>query len=95
MARALIVGGGAIGRGFIPWLLDRFEIDIVDASPALVEGISTQGGFYTFMSDGEELREKWVGVRSIATNFHHLDPLAYEVAFISVGPRNVTRLPKV
>ena len=32
MARALIIGGGAIGRGFVPWLLDEFELDILDAS---------------------------------------------------------------
>jgi mannitol-1-phosphate 5-dehydrogenase len=93
MARALIIGGGAIGRGFVPWLLDKFEIDILDASAALVEGIGARGGFFSFMSDGEELREKWVRIRNIATNFDYLDPLTYDIAFISVGPRNVTRLP--
>ena len=93
MARALIVGGGAIGRGFIPWLLDKFELDILDSLPSLVEGIAARGGFHTFMSDGEELREKWVSVRNIATNFDYLDPLMYDIAFISVGPRNINQLP--
>jgi hypothetical protein len=93
MAKALIIGGGAIGRGFIPWLLDKFELDILDASTDLVEGIAVRGGFHTFMSDGRELLKKWVRVRNIATNFDHLDPFAYHIAFISVGPRNVTRLP--
>lgn len=93
MARALIIGGGAIGRGFIPWILDEFEIDILDASNDLVNGIALQGGFYSFMSDGEQLHEKWVEVHRISTSFDALIPLDYDIAFISVGPRNTTRLP--
>jgi hypothetical protein len=93
MARALIVGGGAIGRGFIPWLLDRFEPDILDVSTELVDGITKRGGFHSYMSDGNQLSEKWIKPRYIATSFEKLQPLDYDIAFISVGPRNVTRLP--
>lgn len=93
MARALIIGGGAIGRGFIPWLLSQFDIDILDASEELTDGIRQRGGFYSYMSDGEQLLEKWVEPRCIATNFEQLQPLDYEIAFVSVGPRNATRLP--
>jgi hypothetical protein len=93
MARALIIGGGAIGRGFVPWLLDEFEIDILDASTNLVNGIAAKGGYYSFMSDGEQLHEKWVQVRLIVTSFEQLNPLDYDITFISVGPRNITRLP--
>ena len=93
MARALIIGGGAIGRGFVPWVLDEFEIDILDASPDLVNGIAAQGGYYSFMSDGEKLHEKWIQIRRIATCFEQLRPLHYDVTFISVGPRNITSLP--
>lgn len=92
MANALIIGGGAIGRGFLPWVLDKFELDILDASPSLVEGISARRGFHTFMSDGYKLRGKWVGIRKIVLDFEHLDPALYDIVFISVGPRNVTRL---
>lgn len=93
MARALIIGGGAIGRGFMPWLLDGFEIDILDASTDLVNGITARSGFHSFMSDGEQLIEKWVELCRVGTNFEQLQPLQYDIAFISVGPRNVTRLP--
>lgn len=93
MARALIIGGGAIGRGFIPWLLDGFELDILDASTDLVNGLIERGGFHSFMSDGEQLIEKWVRPNRVATSFETLQPLDYDIAFISVGPRNVTRLP--
>jgi mannitol-1-phosphate 5-dehydrogenase len=94
MARALIIGGGAIGRGFVPWVLDNFELDILDASTDLVAGIDANGGFYSFMSDGNQLREKWVNVRRISTSFDKLAPLDYDITFISVGPRNTTLLPK-
>jgi mannitol-1-phosphate 5-dehydrogenase len=93
MARVLIIGGGAIGRGFLPWLLDEFVIDILDVSTDLVNGISAQGGFYSFMSDGEQLNEKWVQINRIATSFEQLHPLNYDIAFIAVGPRNTTSLP--
>jgi len=93
MARALIIGGGAIGRGFVPWLLGEFELDILDTSINLVNGIAVKGGYYSFMSDGEQLQEKWVQVRRIATSFEQLSPLEYDITFISVGPRNTTRLP--
>lgn len=93
MAQALIIGGGAIGRGFIPWLLEEFELDILDTSTGLVNGIIERGGFYSFMSDGDKLKKKWVNPRCIATNFDKLRPLDYDIAFISVGPRNVKLLP--
>jgi hypothetical protein len=93
MARALIVGGGAIGRGFIPWVLDEFEIDIFDQSTDLVKGVIDRGGFYSFMSDGETLTEKWIKPRCITSNFAKLQGCEYDIVFIAVGPRNVSLLP--
>lgn len=94
MARALIIGGGAIGRGFVPWVLDEFEIDILDASSDLVSGITSRGGYHSFMSDGEQLHKKWVQPKNIFSDFPESDPLDYDIVFVSVGPRNTTRLPK-
>lgn len=93
MARALIVGGGAIGRGFLPWLLDEFEIDILDNSPELIKGISSRGGFYSFMSKGEMLEKRWVKVKAITMECTENQAHSYDIAFISVGPRNVKMLP--
>ena len=58
MAQALIIGGGAIGRGYIPWLLEEFELDILDTSTGLVNGLIERGGFHSFMSDGDQLKKK-------------------------------------
>lgn len=94
MARALIIGGGAIGRGFLPWLLDQFDLYILDSSSHLVNGITNQGGYYSFMSDGEKLIKKKISPYKLATDFKGLAQEHFDIVFISVGPRNVTRLPR-
>jgi mannitol-1-phosphate 5-dehydrogenase len=93
MPSALIIGGGAIGRGFVPWLLDAFELDILDASSELVTRMRAQGGYHSFMSDGQALSEKWIAPRRVAQSFDALGALDYDIAFVAVGPRNATRLP--
>lgn len=93
MARALIVGCGAIGRGFVPWILQNFAIDFFDISNKLTSGISSQGGYSSYMSDGENLSHMRVRPRMITSNITDLTLEDYDIAFISVGPRNVSHLP--
>lgn len=93
MARALIVGCGAIGRGFVPWILQSFEVDFFDTSHELVAGIAGQEGYSSYMSDGEKLSHMRVKPRKSTSNFADLNPSDYDIVFISVGPRNIERLP--
>lgn len=93
MARALIIGCGAIGRGFVPWILQNFDVDFFDASHELVDGINGQGGYSSYMSDGETLSHLRVRPRKVTADFADLIPSDYDIVFISVGPRNVARLP--
>ena len=93
MARALIIGCGAIGRGFVPWILNEFEIDFFDISDDLTTGISSQQGYSSFMSDGESLSHLRVTPHKISSCFDEFALHSYDIAFISVGPRNVIRLP--
>ena len=93
MARALIVGCGAIGRGFVPWILQNFEVDFFDVSQELIAGICAQGGYSSYMSDGKQLIHLRVKPRKATTIFAELSPSDYDIVFISVGPRNVERLP--
>ncbi len=93
MARALIVGCGAIGRGFVPWILHNFDVDFFDTSQDLVAGITGQDGYSTYMSDGENLSHMRVKPRKVTSDFADLNPSDYDIVFISVGPRNVERLP--
>lgn len=93
MARALIVGCGAIGRGFVPWILQDFMVDFFDVSHELIAGISGQGGYSSYMSDGELLTHLHVKPRKASSVFGELEPSDYDIVFISVGPRNIERLP--
>ncbi len=94
MARALIIGAGGIGRGFVPWILPDFEIDLLDANAEIVAGIEDQGFFTSWMSDGTELRELVVRPLHVTTDIADLELADYDIAFISVGPRNVSSLPR-
>jgi len=93
MARALIVGCGAIGRGFVPWILQNFEVDFFDVSVDLTAGIFAQGGYSSYMSDGEKLSHVRVKPRFLTSVITDLNLEDYSIAFISVGPRNVVHLP--
>lgn len=94
MARALIIGCGAIGRGFIPWTLDNFEIDFYDSSREVVTGISSQGGYTTHMSIDGALSAKSIAPKTITHNVDELSLASYDVAFVAVGPRNVANISR-
>ena len=93
MARALIIGAGGIGRGFTPWVLERFDIDFFDANSALTGSIGANGGYTSHMSDGESLTARRIEPRVITSNVSQLSLAEYDVAFVAVGPRNVDKLP--
>lgn len=92
MGKALIIGAGAIGRGFLPWALDGFDIDFFDVSQDLVSGIKNQGGYTTFRSLDGLLQEKWVQPSTITSDPDDLAFEAYDLAFAAVGPRNASKL---
>lgn len=93
MARALIVGAGAIGRGFLPWVLDGFDIDFYDAAAALTSGMESNGGYTAYMSVDGTLMRRNVRPRAVTSHLPDLDLAGYDIAFVAVGPRNTGRLP--
>lgn len=93
MARALILGCGAIGRGFLPWLLDEFEIDFYDSNDGVVRGITEQSGYCSFMTQKSFLKKKLVKPRRIFSSLRNKQKLSYDIAFSAVGPRNILFLP--
>jgi len=94
METIVIFGAGAIGRGFLPWVLepDRYRLFFVDANRALVNQLKARGQYTTFMTKGEsEPAAKTVLIEDAITfsNFK-LNQLPEPVAcFIAVGPRRV------
>ncbi len=93
MARALVIGAGAIGRGFLPWTFDNLDFDIFDTSKELCEGIEQQGGYHSFMSKNGELLERKFLPGRCTSNLSDLRLQEYDVAFVAVGPRNCSNLP--
>jgi hypothetical protein len=93
VARALIVGAGGIGRGFTPWALRNFEIDLYDANADLTSSIRERGGYTSHMSDGESLAHLHIAPRIATSDIADLDVADYDIAFVAVGPRNVGALP--
>ena len=94
MENVLIIGAGAIGRGFLPWVFDqnRYALFFVDNNRQLIETMKMQGFYTSYMAKKEgHLVEKRVQV-SGAYLFSDFDinrcpaPVA---CFVAVGPRQV------
>jgi mannitol-1-phosphate 5-dehydrogenase len=95
MAKALIVGGGAIGRGFLPWELHNLRFDLFDISEELTSDISKNGGYTSYMTRGGSLVKSVFQPDICTSKAEDLDFNSYIVAFIAVGPRNCSKLPAV
>jgi mannitol-1-phosphate 5-dehydrogenase len=93
MARALIIGGGAIGRGFLPWALDGFELDYFDESIELIFRMNRNGGYSSYMSINGKLKEKFIRPNASSSHLRDFDLASYDIAFVAVGPRNSSKLP--
>lgn len=93
MAKALIVGGGAIGRGFLPWELQNLRFDLLDVSNDLTSGISIQNGYSSYMTRDGKLEKRIFQPDICTSEPDDLDFDSYVVAFIAVGPRNCSKLP--
>lgn len=92
--KVVIVGAGAIGRGYLPWVFpaDRYELVFVDASPTIVEALG-RGEYLTYRIRNGEMESLTVRVAGafLPKDFRpeeHSDALA---AFMCVGPRNVEK----
>ena len=50
MARALIIGAGAIGRGYLPWELKDLIIDFYDTNEALIDSLNKNKTFTVILT---------------------------------------------
>ena len=89
----VIVGAGAIGRGFLPWCFAerRYEFVFVDANPRLVEQLDERAEYTIFMVKDGRLAPRTVRVRRalLPAQFHAGDHRDAAAVFVNVGPRNV------
>lgn len=95
----VIIGAGAIGRGYLPWIFPegRYDLVFVDTNPRIVERMRHQGAFSTFrvVGQGDDLRyeERRVPVAGayLPAEFHRDDWSRTRAVFVNVGPRHAAR----
>lgn len=93
MAKALIIGAGAIGRGYVPWELKNFDITFFDGNEELITSLRENGSYKTFMSFGDHLDVMDVDSHQAYSDINEIDLTMFDIAFVCVGPRNVDKLP--
>lgn len=90
----LIIGAGAIGRGFLPWVFPegRYEFVFVDVNKPLVSSLKERGSYTSHMADDQcGLRPRQFQV----TQALHLSDLQISkikpptTCYVAVGPRRV------
>lgn len=94
MAKALIIGAGAIGRGFLPWVFQDLDFDLFDLSEDLCTNIRKQRGYSSYMTSNKELSRRFFQPVKCTSLDKTLDLSEYTLTFIAVGPRNCAQLPE-
>ena len=97
MVKALIIGAGAIGRGFLPWCLpDESSITFFDLNSDLIKSLDNLGYYHSFLSSQESLNKKLVK-GYFYSDLKEIDSKldTFDICFIAVGPRNIEKLPNL
>lgn len=97
--KILMMGAGAIGRGYLPWVLDATKHDLIfiDSNQEIVDRLITQGGYTSYRVKSDAYEEKYVRVQAAYTPAtfrvsEHEDAVA---CFFSVGPRNAAKAARI
>lgn len=86
----IVIGAGAIGRGYLPWCFQGSRLVFVDANPAIVERMGVRSDYRTYRARDGGLEELIVPVVAacLPGDFR---PTAYPnpaAVFVCVGPRH-------
>lgn len=92
MSDIIIIGAGAIGRGFLPWIFgpNLHNFVFVDTNKELIDRMNQQKQYTTYRVKSKQMEKKVVPVRK-AYNLSDFSPSEYPNAiavFMNVGPRN-------
>jgi mannitol-1-phosphate 5-dehydrogenase len=90
----LVLGSGAIGRGYLPWIFkdQNPKYYFVDSDPEIITHLKKRERFRTHMVQGSEYASLQVSVAGayLPQNFlSEKPPVQFDAVFVSVGPRNV------
>ncbi len=98
MSRAgtiLVIGAGAIGRGYLPWALSSdYRFVFVDTNPTIIGAMQSAGHYTTWKAERDGLvpRKVPIGGAFLPEAFHPHEHTDIQAVFVSVGPRNVERI---
>jgi len=98
MKKIIILGAGAIGRGFLPWVLSKgkYEFIFVDANHDLVDLLNQRKQYKAYRVKNGKLEELIVPVKKA----YHIADFSVSrmrnaaAVFMNVGPRNCFRASK-
>lgn len=99
MSEIIILGAGAIGRGFLPWIFgpDAYDFVFVDTDRELIDRFKKRKQYASYRVRSNRLEEMAVPVKS-AHLHSEFDASAHPDAaavFMSVGPRNCSAAASV
>lgn len=93
----LIIGAGAIGRGYLPWVFKDCSPNyyFVDSNSGIIDELKNRQQFSTHRVHGNQYNSLSVKVSGAYLPGQFLEEkpkVKYDVIFVSVGPRNVARV---
>ncbi|MCF8169253.1 MAG: hypothetical protein K9J77_11645 [Rhodoferax sp.] len=93
--KILLMGAGAIGRGYLPWTLSEtmHEFIFIDSNPSIVSRLNAIGSYTTYRVHDDVYEKRTITVHSAFTpeEFRLEDHTDAVACFFSVGPRNVNK----
>lgn len=92
MRDVVIIGAGAIGRGFLPWAFDvsEYRLTFVDANPHLVQMMRQRGEYITYRTRGGKYEMKCIQTPNVYALADYSVGMTPDpaIVFMCVGPRN-------
>ncbi|MGV8108357.1 mannitol dehydrogenase family protein [Methanospirillum sp.] len=99
MSEIIILGAGAIGRGFLPWVFgsNLYDFVFVDNNAELIDQLNERKQYLTYRVRSKKLEKMLVPVKMAYTppDFSPVKHPNAIAVFMSVGPRNCMAASKV
>jgi len=93
--RVVVIGAGAIGRGYLPWVLDldKHDLIFVDADDEIIGHLKSVGHYTTYQIDNDQYEKIEVPALKAfrPDSFQILNETDVVACFLAVGPRNVIK----
>lgn len=94
----VIVGAGAIGRGYLPWVFEpnKYDFVFIDTNRDIINQMRQAGSYTTYRVKNDRLESRSVPVKAayLPEEFPINNHKQVAAAFINVGPRNAVKSAK-